>query len=195
MPMSDFLQIALYFALVLAAGLALAPWLHRVYAGRPMPMLAPLERGIYRLGGIDANADQSWQRYAFALLAFNLAGFLSLYAILRLQHLLPFNPAEMAPMSPALAFNTAISFTTNTNWQAYAGEAALSPFSQMVGLAVHNFVSAATGMAVAVALMRAFARQSAGGIEAPLAVRVRHLIAFQFARVVGDGIGHRMGHA
>ena len=169
MPMSDFIQIALYFVLVAGAGMALAPYLHRVYGGsEKVPglgrIVGPLERSFYRLAGVDAKAEQGWQRYALALLAFNLTGFVLLYGILRLQHLLPLNPAGLGPMSAPLAFNTAISFVSNTNWQAYGGESTLSPFSQMVGLAMQNFVSAATGMAVAVALMRAFARQSVNGI-------------------------------
>ena len=122
--------------------------------------LATIERPIWRLAGIDPGEEQSWLGYALALLAFNLAGFLSLYALQRLQGGLPLNPAGVAAVPPALAFNTAISFVTNTNWQNYGGETTMSHLTQMAGLTVQNFVSAATGIAVAVVLIRGFARAS-----------------------------------
>ncbi|MBN9020901.1 MAG: potassium-transporting ATPase subunit KdpA [Rhizobiales bacterium] len=122
------------------------------------PVLAPVERAIYSLAGAGRMpAGQTWASYALAVLAFNLVGWLFLYAVLRLQHVLPWNPEGMAPMAPDLAFNTTVSFVTNTNWQAYGGEATLSYFSQMVGLTVQNFVSAATGIAVGAAVIRGFA--------------------------------------
>ena len=125
------------------------------------PMLRPLERGTYRFMGIRPNEEHNWKAYTLAMLAFSLVGCVFTYAILRLQNLLPLNPQKFAAVSPDLAFNTATSFTTNTNWQNYAGESTLSYFSQMVGLTFHNFVSAATGIAIAAALVRAIARHSA----------------------------------
>jgi len=123
--------------------------------------LKPLERMIYRLMRLDPATEQGWKGYTVSLILFSLAGLLFTYAILRLQHLLPLNPQGFGPLSPDLAFNTAVSFTTNTNWQSYGGESTLSYFSQMVGLTFHNFASAATGIAVAAALVRAIALQTA----------------------------------
>ncbi|HEY2569119.1 MAG TPA: potassium-transporting ATPase subunit KdpA [Candidatus Udaeobacter sp.] len=125
------------------------------------PLLRPLERGTYRLIGVDPNKEHNWRQYTFAMLLFSLVGCVFTYAILRLQYLLPLNPQEFGAVSPDLAFNTAASFTTNTDWQNYSGESTMSYFSQMVGLAFHNFVSAATGIAIAAALVRAIARHSA----------------------------------
>jgi K+-transporting ATPase ATPase A chain len=125
------------------------------------PVLKPVERRLYRLLGIDPKKEQSWKEYILSLLAFSLVGLLFTYAILRLQHFLPLNPQELRPLKPDLAFNTAASFTTNTNWQNYRGETTLSYFSQMVGLVFHYFVSAAVGLAVAAALIRGIARSSA----------------------------------
>src|SRR6476660_6547816 len=124
-------------------------------------VLRPLERGTYRVMGVDPNKEQDWKQYTLALLLFSLVGCLFTYAILRLQHLLPLNPQGFGPLSEHLAFNTAVSFTTNTNWQSYSGESTMSYFSQMVGLTFHNFVSAATGIAIAAALVRAIARHTA----------------------------------
>jgi potassium-transporting ATPase potassium-binding subunit len=124
-------------------------------------VLRPLERGTYRVMGIRPNEEHDWKQYTFAMLFFSLVGCAFTYAILRLQNLLPLNPQGFAAVNPNLAFNTAASFTTNTNWQNYAGESTLSYFSQMVGLTFHNFVSAATGIAIAAALVRAIARHSA----------------------------------
>lgn len=125
------------------------------------PLLGPLERLLYRLWGIDPEKEQSWQKYALSLIAFSLVGCVFTFTILRLQHILPLNPQGLGPVSPDLAFNTAVSFTTNTNWQNYGGESTLSYFSQMVGLVFHNFVSAAAGIGVAAALIRGIARHSA----------------------------------
>ncbi len=122
------------------------------------PVLGRLERDLYRLSGVNPDREQSWLAYTLAMLVFSLAGFLVLYAILRLQGVLPLNPQGFAAVPPDLAFNTAVSFITNTNWQNYAGEATMSHFSQMAGLTVQNFLSAATGMALAVAFTRALAR-------------------------------------
>src|SRR5262245_24039213 len=125
------------------------------------PVLKPLERITYRIMGVDPDREQDWKQYTFAMLLFSLVSCLFTYAILRLQHLLPLNPQGFGPMSPDLAFNTAVSFTTNTNWQSYAGESTLGYFAQMVGLTLHNFVSAAVGIGLAAALVRGLARQSA----------------------------------
>jgi potassium-transporting ATPase potassium-binding subunit len=125
------------------------------------PVLKPLERVTYRLMGVVPGREQDWKQYTLAMLLFSTAGCLFTYAILRLQHLLPLNPQAFGPLSPDLAFNTAVSFTTNTNWQSYGGESTMSYFSQMVALAFHNFVSAATGIAIAAALVRGIARHSA----------------------------------
>jgi len=125
------------------------------------PVLRPLERGTYRVIGIRSNEEHNWKQYTLAMLFFSLVGCVFTYAILRLQNLLPLNPQGFAAVNSDLAFNTATSFTTNTNWQNYGGESTLSYFSQMVGLTFHNFVSAATGIAIAAALVRAIARHSA----------------------------------
>lgn len=157
---TDLGQFALYCAILLACAPLLGGYMYRVYNGQRVLLslvFKPVEKVIYRICGIDAQASQHWSRYAVTLLAFNAAGWVLLFAILRLQHLLPWNPAGLAPMSSDLAFNTAVSFVTNTNWQAYGGETSLSYFSQMVGLTMQNFASASTGMAVAVAVIRGFA--------------------------------------
>jgi potassium-transporting ATPase potassium-binding subunit len=125
------------------------------------PVLRPLERGTYRVMGVRPDQEHNWKQYTLAILAFSLVGCVFTYAILRLQNLLPLNPQRFVAVNPDLAFNTATSFTTNTNWQNYGGESTMSYFSQMVGLAFHNFVSAATGIAIAAALVRAIARHSA----------------------------------
>src|SRR5215475_2724127 len=125
------------------------------------PLLRPVERVTYRIMGIRPTEEHNWKQYALAMLLFSLVGCVFTYAILRLQNLLPLNPQGMAAVNPDLAFNTATSFTTNTNWQNYGGESTLSYFSQMVGLTFHNFVSAATGIAIAAALVRGIARHSA----------------------------------
>jgi len=157
---SDLLQFALYCAVLVALALPLGAYMAKVYAGSP-GWLAAVERPIYRLAGIDPDKGQGWQAYALAVLAFNAAGFALLFAILKFQDLLPFNPQALPGLPAHLAFNTAISFVTNTNWQSYGGETTMSYFSQMVGLTTQNFVSAATGMAVAAGVARGLAgRQS-----------------------------------
>jgi K+-transporting ATPase ATPase A chain len=118
------------------------------------PVLKPLERFTYRLMAVDPKREHDWKQYTFAMLLFSLVSCLFTFAILRLQHLLPLNPQHFGPMPPDLAFNTAVSFTTNTNWQNYGGESTLSYLSQMVGLTLHNFVSAAVGIGCAAALVR-----------------------------------------
>ena len=155
----DILQFIVYAALVTGLAWPLGLYLARVYDGGGTwlsPLLAPVERGIYALAGIRPDQGQHWTRYALSVIAFSLASWGLLYAILRLQHLLPFNPQGFGPLSPDLAFNTAVSFTTNTNWQAYGGETTMSYLSQMAGLTVQNFVSAGVGMAVCAAIIRGF---------------------------------------
>ncbi len=161
MTLNGWLQIAIVLATVLLAAVPLGAFLAKVYTGKPTFLslvLGPVERGFYALAGVDPIREQGWRSYALAMLLFNAAGFGLLYAILRLQGFLPFNPQGFGALSPDLAFNTAVSFVTNTNWQSYGGETTMSHFSQMVGLTVQNFLSAATGLALAVALVRGFAR-------------------------------------
>ncbi|KKB79341.1 ATPase [Devosia limi DSM 17137] len=161
MTWQGWLQIAAVLLAVLVIIKPLGLYMARVFAGdrTPLsPVLAPVETGFYRLAGVDPRREQGWFAYAIGVLAFSLAGFLLLYAMLRLQAYLPFNPQGFGALAPDLAFNTAASFVTNTNWQAYGGETTMSHFSQMAGLTVQNFVSGATGIAVAIAVTRAFAR-------------------------------------
>jgi K+-transporting ATPase ATPase A chain len=161
MTLIGWAQIALVLALVLAAAVPLGRHIAAVAEGR-RAWLRPVETLFYRAGGIDPSRGQDWKGYALSMLAVNAAGFVLLYAILRLQGVLPLNPQGVSGMSAWLAFNTAVSFVTNTNWQAYSGEVAASYLSQMAGLAVQNFLSAATGIALALAVTRAFAR---GGVR------------------------------
>jgi K+-transporting ATPase ATPase A chain len=157
-------QIALVLALVLACAIPLSKFIADVYAGERnflSPVIRPVERGFYRLAGVDPAREQDWFAYTIAMLAFSIAGFLVLYGVQRLQGLLPLNPRGFDAVPPDLAFNTSISFITNTNWQNYSGETTMSHLTQMLGLTVHNFLSAATGLAMAFALVRGFARSSA----------------------------------
>ncbi|MGE6741390.1 potassium-transporting ATPase subunit KdpA [Allorhizobium pseudoryzae] len=161
MTIIGWLQISLLFLAVLLVIKPLGLYMAKVFAGERTllsPVLWRVESDLYRLAGIRPDKEQSWLAYTLAMLAFSLAGFVSLYAILRLQAYLPLNPQGFAGMPADLAFNTAVSFVTNTNWQNYGGETTLSHFSQMAGLTVQNFVSAATGMALAIAFTRALAR-------------------------------------
>ncbi|MEN3210215.1 potassium-transporting ATPase subunit KdpA [Methylorubrum populi] len=163
MTLIGWFQIALFCAVVLALVKPLGSYMTRVFAGERTilsPLLAPIERGLYRAAGIDARHEQTWLGYGLAMLVFHALGFVSLYAILRLQDGLPLNPMGQAAVAPDLALNTAVSFVTNTNWQNYGGESTLSYLSQMLGLTPQNFLSAATGLALAVALTRGFARAS-----------------------------------
>lgn len=164
MTINALLQIALFAALVTLTVKPLGGYMAALFQGERTilsPVLGPIERLIYRLCGIRAEDEQHWTGYALAMLAFSIVSFVLLYALLRFQAYLPFNPQGLANVSPDLAFNTAVSFVTNTNWQSYSGESTLSYFTQMVGLTTHNFVSAATGIALAIALIRGFARRSA----------------------------------
>ncbi|HSP63297.1 MAG TPA: potassium-transporting ATPase subunit KdpA, partial [Pyrinomonadaceae bacterium] len=165
MQASGWIQFALYLVALALITKPMGLYLVRVLDanGRTWldPVFRPLERVTYRLMGVDPNKEHDWKQYTLAMLLFSLVGCLFTYAILRLQHLLPLNPQGLGPLSQHLAFNTAVSFTTNTNWQSYSGESTMSYFSQMVGLTFHNFVSAATGIAIAAALVRAISRHTA----------------------------------
>jgi K+-transporting ATPase ATPase A chain len=163
-------QILVFLAMVLLAAPPLGTYMHRVFEGQAHPLMRPLgwlERLVYRVCRVDGR-ERPWQTYAASLLGFSGASMLVTYAIQRLQHVLPLNPQSLGPVEPLSAFNTAASFTTNTNWQGYAGEATMSYLTQMTGLAWHNFVSAAAGLAVAVALARGLTRRGEG--KAPGAI-------------------------
>ncbi len=160
-------QLVVYLLVLLALAKPMGAYMARVYENRPCGLhraLGWLERLIYRLSGVDPRQEMGWKAYALAMLVFNLAGMLFLYGLQRVQGLLPLNPESLGAVSPDLAFNTAVSFATNTNWQSYGGETTMSYLTQMVGLTVQNFVSAAVGMAVLVALIRGFARRTTEGI-------------------------------
>jgi potassium-transporting ATPase potassium-binding subunit len=165
MQASGWIQFAIYVAVLLLITKPMGLYLLHVLDanGRTWldPLLRPLEKLTYAVMGADPKREHNWKQYTLAMLMFSLVGCIFTYAILRVQHLLPLNPQKFGPLSEHLAFNTAVSFTTNTNWQSYVGESTMSYFSQMVGLAFHNFVSAATGIAIAAALVRAIARHSA----------------------------------
>ncbi len=164
MLFNSIVQLAVYFILVTAISVPLGLYMARVFSNERTlldPVLAPIEKLIYKLCGIDAHAETGWAPYAISMLAFSLISMIFLYALQRLQYYLPLNPQGLAGVPPGLAFNTAASFTTNTNWQAYSGEQTLSYLTQMVGLTSHNFLSAAAGIAMAAAVIRGFARRSA----------------------------------
>jgi K+-transporting ATPase ATPase A chain len=164
MTLNGWLQILLFFAVILAVTKPLGLFMAHVFSRERTffdPLLRPVERLVYRLTGVDETREMRWTEYAVAMLLFNLVTLLALYLIERLQGVLPLNPQGLAGVAPDLAFNTASSFTTNTNWQAYAGEMTMSYLTQMLGLAYHNFVSAATGIALAVAFIRGIARREA----------------------------------
>ncbi|HUB50255.1 MAG TPA: potassium-transporting ATPase subunit KdpA [Acetobacteraceae bacterium] len=164
MTLNGWLQIALYSVLLILITRPIGGFMARVFDGERnllSPVLRPVERGIYRLCGVDETQEQHWISYTIAMLAFSFAGFVVLYGIQRLQNHLPFNPAGQDAVSPDLSFDTSVSFLTNTNWQSYVPETTMSYLTQMAGLTVHNFVSAATGIALAVALVRGFSRRSA----------------------------------
>ena len=161
------LQVLFYLAVLLALVKPLGTYMARVYGGERTflhPVCEPLERIVYRAGGISPDHDMNWKQYAWALLLFNLFGFLAVYALQRFQSWLPLNPMGFGSVSPDSAFNTAASFATNTNWQGYGGETTMGYLTQMLGLAVQNFLSAATGMATLIAFIRGFARSTAKGI-------------------------------
>ena len=164
MTLNGFLQIGVYLLIVLALVKPLGWYMARVYEGRLVfinRIGGPLERVIYRICGVQADVEMRWTQYALALLVFNFLGFLAVYALQRLQVYLPLNPQHFGGVTPDSSFNTAISFVTNTNWQGYSGETTMSYLTQMLGLAVQNFLSAATGLCIAIALIRGFARHTA----------------------------------
>jgi potassium-transporting ATPase potassium-binding subunit len=164
MTFNGWLQIALFCALIIVLTRPFGGYMTRVFAGEKTwltPVLRPVERAIYRLCGVDEQVEQHWITYAVAVLLFSVAGFVTLYALQRLQGVLPFNPAGQSAVEESLAFNTSVSFVTNTNWQSYSPETTMSYLTQMMGLTVHNFVSAATGIALALALIRGFVRREA----------------------------------
>src|SRR5689334_16102211 len=162
MTVNGWIQIWLFVAIVFALTKPLGAYMFRVFEGDYQPLsrlVGPVERLIYKLCGVDPDEQQGWKQYTFAVLAFSLFSLLVTYGIQRLQQVLPLNPQNFGPVAPDLAFNTAVSFTTNTNWQAYTGESTMSYLSQMAGLAWHNFMSAAAGIAVAIAVARGLTYQ------------------------------------
>jgi K+-transporting ATPase ATPase A chain len=163
MTLNGWLQIALFSVIVVLLTRPFGGYMTRVFTGERTllsPVLRPVERAIYRVCGVAETEEQHWLTYAVAMLAFSFAGFAVLYALQRLQAMLPFNPQHLGAVTPDLAFNTSVSFVTNTNWQSYVPETTMSYLVQMAGLTVHNFVSAATGIALAIALIRGFSRRS-----------------------------------
>src|SRR5499427_9386016 len=167
MTVIGWIQILLYCAIVAALVVPLGGYMTRVFNGERTflsPVLRPVEAALYRLGGVDERREQHWVTYTVSMLFFHVGGFLILYALMRLQAGLPFNPAEQSAVAEDLSFNTAVSFITNTNWQNYGGESTLSYLVQMLGLTHQNFLSAATGIVLAVALIRGFARASTKSI-------------------------------
>ncbi|TIU93954.1 MAG: potassium-transporting ATPase subunit KdpA, partial [Mesorhizobium sp.] len=167
MTFNGWIQILVYCGIVFLLVKPLGGYMYRVFSGDRTflsPILGPVERRLYRISGTSEREEQHWTTYAAALLFFNLAGFLVLYVLQRLQGSLPYNPAGMTAVEPGLAFNTAASFMTNTNWQNYGGESTMSYLVQMAGLTVQNFLSAATGIAIAIALIRGFTKASGKSI-------------------------------
>ena len=167
MTAAGLIQIVIYFGILALIVPFLGNYMARVFDGQRVflsPLLRPLERAFYRLSGVREDQEQTWMGYLVAVMLFTLAGIVISYVILRLQNHLPFNPDGQSPVNGWLSFNTAISFATNTNWQNYGGESTMSYLSQMLALATHNFMSAATGIAIAVAVVRGFARQSTNRI-------------------------------
>ena len=163
MTFNGIFQIAVFCIVIIALTRPLGGYMTRVFKGEKTflsPIFRPIEGLLYRLAGVDPNAEQDWLVYGAAMLLFSLAGALSLYGLMRFQDVLPLNPQGFSALSPDLSLNTAISFVTNTNWQSYSGESTMSYLTQMLGLTVHNFLSAATGIALALALIRGFARRS-----------------------------------
>lgn len=161
MNLNDFIQSGIFLLILVLSAKPLGIYMANVFEGKVTAKrwLGSSERLIYRICGVNSDEEMNWKTYAFAMLAFNIIGLLVVYLLQRFQHVLPLNPMHLPAVSPDSAFNTAISFATNTNWQGYAGEATMSYFTQMLGLAVQNFVSAATGIAILVALIRGFIRR------------------------------------
>ena len=164
MTVNGWIQIAIYCALILLFVKPFGAYMAHVFEGERTflsPVLRPVERAIYWICGVKEDEEQHWLTYALAMLLFSIAGFVTLYLLQRFQDVLPFNPQGQSAVEQSLAFNTAVSFVTNTNWQSYGGETTMSYLTQMAGLTVHNFLSAATGIALAIALIRGFVRRSA----------------------------------
>jgi len=164
MNWNNFIQISVYLVVLLFAVKPLGTFMAFIYEGRPVGInvwLGSFEKWIYRISGVKAEMGMTWKEYAVALMLFNVLGIIVVYAIQRAQVFLPLNPMGMAAVSPESSFNTAVSFVSNTNWQGYGGESTMSYLTQMLALTVQNFVSAATGMAVLVALIRGFAQKQA----------------------------------
>jgi K+-transporting ATPase ATPase A chain len=162
MTANGWLQIGVFLLAVFAVTPVLGGFMARVFSRQKTfldPVMRPLERLICKLTGVDETREMRWTEYAIAILMFSVVSLLVLYVMQRLQHVLPLNPQGFGPVAPDLAFNTAVSFTTNTNWQAYGGETTMSYFTQMAGLAYHNFVSAAAGISVAIAFIRGIAQK------------------------------------
>jgi K+-transporting ATPase ATPase A chain len=198
MTTSGILQIIIYLVVLIALAKPLGLYMARVFEGKRTfldRVVGPVERLIYRLSGIRPDEEMDWKKYAIAMLAFNVLGLVAVYVIQRVQGLLPLNPAGLGAPSPELSFNTATSFATNTNWQAYGGETTLSYLTQIIALTVQNFVSAATGMAILAAVIRGFVRHNAqtiGNFWADMARHVIHSYAsgnrpFALARFAGRG--------
>jgi K+-transporting ATPase ATPase A chain len=168
MTPNGWFQILFFLALIFLVTKPLGVFMARVFNREPTfmdPVLRPIEKLLYRVTGVEENHEMRWTEYAVSMLLFSVVSMVVLYLIQRLQGYLPFNPQKFGPVNPAhVAFNTASSFTSNTNWQAYAGESTMSYFTQMAGLAYHNFVSAATGIALAIAFVRGIARRQANTI-------------------------------
>ena len=164
MTFNGWLQIAIYAVLIILFVKPFGAYMAKVFEanGHFSPLCCALwKRGIYRLCGVNEDEEQHWAAYAISVLLFSVAGFVALYALQRLQGLLPYNPSGMSAVEQSSSFNTAVSFVTNTNWQGYGGETTMSYLTQMAGLTTQNFVSAAAGIAIAIALVRGFARRSA----------------------------------
>ncbi len=162
MTLNGLLQVGIYFLVLLAITKPLGAYMAKVFSGETILLariFGPVERVVYRICHIDEHEEQHWTAYTAAMLMFSVVGLLVLYGLQRLQYYLPFNPQKFSGVAPDLAFNTAASFTTNTNWQAYSGESTMSYLVQMAGLAFHNFVSAATGISLAIAFIRGIARR------------------------------------
>jgi K+-transporting ATPase ATPase A chain len=167
MTFNDTVQIIVFLSILILLAKPLGTYIARIFEGKPVGLnkwFLPVERLIYRLCGINPEEGMTWKTYTFAMMAFNIIGLLTVYLLQRFQHFLPLNPMRMPAVSPDSAFNTAVSFATNTNWQGYAGETAMSYLTQMLGLTVQNFVSAATGIAILIALIRGFIRREANDI-------------------------------
>ena len=161
--MNTWLQLIIYFVVLLILVKPLGAYMAKVYQGERLfldPILGPVERFLYRLSGIDSRSEMAWKTYAIAMLLFNILGLTFVYLLQRLQGILPLNPQGIGAVSPDSAWNTAVSFSSNTNWQGYSGETTMSYLTQMLGMTVQNFLSAATGMAVMVALIRGIVRHT-----------------------------------